>query len=99
MREAELSSYVMLVILVLILKSIEISLPCPEDVGKIGRTSLNLVFVFFSLFNWSLLLVVLLYCILVLGFPLRGCCICAQQQTCSSFSPAEVAHIDLQTSN
>jgi len=53
----------MLVILVLIIKSIEISLPCPEDVGKIGQTSLNLVFVFFSLLNRYLLLVVLLYCI------------------------------------
>ena len=29
----------------------EISLPCPEDVGEIGRSSLILVFVFFPLFK------------------------------------------------
>ena len=69
MREAELSSYVMLVILVLIIKSIEISLPCPEDVGEIGRISLNLVFVFFLLIVCYLLLVVLL-CICDLGLSL-----------------------------
>ena len=43
MREAKLSSLCNVVILVLIHQSIEISLPCPEDVGEISRTSLNLV--------------------------------------------------------
>ena len=56
----------MLVILVLILKLIEISLPCPEDVWP------NLVkfvcLVFFSVFNCSLLLVVILLASWLKGF-------------------------------
>ena len=65
--------------IVLIIKSIkEISLPCLEDVGEIGRTSLNscvcvllIVQLFFAVGSTFILH-------LDLRVPLRGCCICAQ---------------------